>query len=377
MTLTDLFCSAQVILPQSGSILIAGGDNWTGTSTTNTGNNNSNIFDFTDDTLVRGNSMNRARWYASATVLMNGEVYIQGGSGGHDRAEVRQLDGSFRLLSNVNTSSLAPLYPRNFLAPDGRVFGYDTSGNMYFVNPDGSGLMASAGQFSSSYAGWTSSAAMFRPGKILQMGGNSSGAIVIDINGSQPVVSPTQSMSSQRQWVSATILADGRVLATGGSAVDNVLSDVNNSAEIWDPATGRWTVGPSGLRARLYHSSALLLPDASVLVAGGGAPGPLVNLHAEIYYPPYLFDSSGRLPRGQPSLMRRTRCTRVRISRLGSAPRTSARVAMVKTGSVTHSVNMDQRFVELAFSASKWNAVRADAEQGYRPATRLLPVVRH
>ncbi len=30
-----------------------------------------------------------------------------------------------------------------------------------------------------------------------------------------------------------------------------------------------------------------------VLVAGGGAPGPLVNLHAEIYYPPYLYDAAG------------------------------------------------------------------------------------
>ncbi len=42
---------------------------------------------------------------------------------------------------------------------------------------------------------------MFRPGKILQMGGNSNGAIVIDINGATPVVTPTQPMSSQRQWV--------------------------------------------------------------------------------------------------------------------------------------------------------------------------------
>ena len=48
MTLTDIFCSSQVILPQSGEIFIAGGDNWTGTGTTNTGNNNSNIFDYAE-----------------------------------------------------------------------------------------------------------------------------------------------------------------------------------------------------------------------------------------------------------------------------------------------------------------------------------------
>ena len=60
---------------------------------------------------------------------------------------------------------------------------------------------------------------MFAPGRILQFGGNSNGAIVIDINGASPIVTPTQSMSSQRRLVNGTILADGKVLATGGSQV--------------------------------------------------------------------------------------------------------------------------------------------------------------
>ena len=111
-TKTDLFCSSQVILPQSGSIFIAGGDNWTGTGTTNTGNNNSNIFDYTQRSRCsRGNNMNRARWYSSSTALMNGEIYIQGGNGGGDRPEVRQLNGNFRLLSNVNTTPFARHLP--------------------------------------------------------------------------------------------------------------------------------------------------------------------------------------------------------------------------------------------------------------------------
>ena len=44
---------------------------------------------------------------------------------------------------------------------------------------------------------------------------------------------------------------------------------------------------------RLYHSAALLLPDATVLTLGGGANGPQLNLNAEIYYPPYLFNADG------------------------------------------------------------------------------------
>ncbi len=37
-----------------------------------------------------------------------------------------------------------------------------------------------------------------------------------------------------------------------------------------------------------------MLPDASVLVGGGGASleSPVTNLHSEIYYPPYLYNSS-------------------------------------------------------------------------------------
>ena len=196
---TDIFCSSQLVLPQGGSVFVAGGDNWTGTGTTNTGNNNSNLFDYNANTLARGNNMNRARWYSSSTTLLNGEVYIQGGTGGTDRPEIRATNGTFRLLSGANTSAFDFMYPRNFVAPDGRIFGYDSAGRMFYVNTSGTGSITQVGQFASSYTGSDSSAAMFAPGRILQFGGNSNGAIVIDINGASPTVTPTQSMSSQRR----------------------------------------------------------------------------------------------------------------------------------------------------------------------------------
>ncbi len=352
MTLTDIFCSSQVILPQSGEILIAGGDNWTGTGTTNTGNNNSNLFNPIVNTLARSANMNRARWYSSSTVLLDGDVYIQGGSGGADFPEVRQQDGTFRLLTGAATNAYASNFPRNFLAPDGRVFGYDTNGKMYFATTAGNGGLAAAGPMPSANAGWTSSAAMYRPGKILQIGGNSNGAAVIDINGPVPTVTLVQTMSTRRQWVSATVLPDGKVLATGGSEVDNQLTNVNNRAEIWDPATGTWRLGTAGVPARLYHSSALLLPDATVLVGGGGAPGPQVNTNVEIYSPPYLFDDAGE-PAPRPEIVDAPSTAEVGDTiAIQTDSDDVARVTLVKTGSVTHSVNMDQRFVELPFSAT-------------------------
>jgi YVTN family beta-propeller protein len=350
---TDIFCSSQLLLPAGDQVFIAGGDNWTGTATTNTGNNNSNLFTTSSRALTRQNNMNRARWYSSSTTLLNGETYIQGGSGGGDRPEVRQATGTFRLLSSTDTSGLASNFPRNFIAPDGRVFGYDSAGRMFYVNPAGTGSITMAGQFTGTVTGDDATAAMFAPGRILQVGGASAGAIVIDINGGAPVVTTTTSMQRQRKLANATILANGHVVVTGGSAVWNQLTDVSLEAEIWNPTTGTWTVGASHAVPRLYHSVGLLLPDATVLVAGGGAPGPYNNRNGEIYYPPYLFNSNATLAArpvitAAPTVTDPGRTLKLSVSHT----RTIARVTMVKTGSVTHSFNMDQRFVALPFTTS-------------------------
>ncbi|MBL8329748.1 MAG: DUF1929 domain-containing protein [Rubrivivax sp.] len=351
-TQTDIFCSSQVGLPGSNSVFIAGGDNWTGTRTTNTGNNNSNVLNGNSNTLARGSNMNRARWYSSSTVLPSGEVYIQGGSGGTDLPEIRAANGSFRLLTGASTGSLAFDFPRNFVAPDGRVFGFDSSGRMYFVNTTGNGAIQLLSNFNAAFAGGSSSAAMFAPGRILQFGGNSNQAAVIDITGSAPVVNQTNSLLRQRQWGVATLLADGQVLATGGSTVNNQMTGVSYEAEIWNPATGRWTVGASAQKARLYHGNALLLPDATVLVFGGGAPGPQVNTNAEIYYPPYLFKSGGVAAQRPtitqaPTVVDAGRTVKISVS--GTRP--ISRIGFVKNGSSTHSFNMEQRYVSLPFAA--------------------------
>ena len=157
-------------------------------------------------------------------------------------------------------------------------------------------------------------------------------------------------MSSQRRLVNAAVLPDGKVLATGGSQVNNELTGVNNSAEIWDPTTGIWTRGPDGQRPRLYHSMSMLLPDARVLVGGGGAPGPVANMNMEVYLPPYLYDSTGARA-VQPRLT--SAPAQIDIGETFFVEFTDAadisRVTMVKTASVTHSWNMEQRFVELTF----------------------------
>jgi YVTN family beta-propeller protein len=352
----DLFCTSPLLLPGTGTLTMAGGDIWSSATntTTNVGNNNSTLFDPLTNQMSRGPDMHRGRWYATSTMLLDGQIYIQGGSGGgEDRPEVRQLDGSYRLLSNVDTSTFHYYYPRNWLAPNGKVFGYESFGRMYSIDPAGTGTITLLGTLPAPIGGETASAAMFRPGRILQFGGMSNSALVIDINGAAPVVTSTQSMSTQRSWVNATVLADGKVLATGGSQVTNQFVGVNNTAEIWDPQTGQWTVGSAGAVARLYHSTALLLPDASVLISGGGAPGPLVNTNAEIYYPPYFFAANGqRAPR--PTILSAPTSLSIGETFNVEVGNTTAvsRITLLKLGSVTHSLNMDQRFLDLPFTAS-------------------------
>src|SRR5262249_3903301 len=71
----------------------------------------------------------------------------------------------------------------------------------------------------------------------------------------------------------ATLLQNGMVLAHGGSwrsYVNGVFTDngILRSAELFDPATGKWTLAPSAFYERLGHT-ATLLPNGKVLIAGG------------------------------------------------------------------------------------------------------------
>lgn len=79
--------------------------------------------------------------------------------------------------------------------------------------------------------------------------------------------SRTGSMDRPRgSGVSATVLPDGRVLVVGGGA------EVGTSAELYDPTTGTFVVtGPTTV-ARGGFFTATLLPDGRVLIAGGLVP---------------------------------------------------------------------------------------------------------
>ncbi|GAB3754995.1 galactose oxidase-like domain-containing protein [Lysobacter olei] len=353
----DIFCNAQLLLPD-GNIEMWGGDVYDpakGAASLQP-TDDTTLFNPLDNSLVSTGKMFRKRWYATATTLPSGEVYVQGGTGGEDFPEVRSATGTFRLLTGAPTAYLGGLYPRNFVAPDGNIFGtrYEA---MYRVDPHGAGTITRSGRFPGSNLGASSTSVMFRPGRILQVGGGydlemaSPLAHVIDINGATPTVQAVAPPLQRRHWANATMLADGRVFLSGGSVADNdPVNGVGYTSELYDPTTNTWTPGATAQRMRLYHSTALLLPDATVLTLGGGATGPELNLNAEVYYPPYLFNADGT-PAARPIIATATMSTHPSGTVVISTPSPESvrRVTMVKSGSVTHSLDMDQRFLELEF----------------------------
>ncbi|HSK96353.1 MAG TPA: galactose oxidase-like domain-containing protein [Euzebyales bacterium] len=365
-TATNLFCSAQTVLADSGQVLITGGDeNGAPGGRYNDAIDDVNLYDPDSNTLRRlADSMGRARWYPTVTTLPNGEVLVHGGR--DDRAAARPVlvpevysaaDGWRRLTGAVSRQVYGAgrwWYPRSWVAPNGRVF-IVTKGNrgMYLLDTRGAGAMRHVGTYPAPSASNSTPAAMFDVGKVLitRDGGK---AAVIDLNGDTPKVRQTGALHSSRAWSNATVLANGEVLVTGGASRYQQARYATRSAEIWNPGTGKWRRGASAAKARLYHSTALLLPDATVLTAGGGPPGPVVNLNAEIYAPPYLFrrDGSGR------------RADRPGIAAVGdvtwggsfdvdlAGSGAISKVALVRTGSVTHSFDMDQRYMTLGFTQS-------------------------
>jgi hypothetical protein len=120
-----------------------------------------------------------------------------------------------------------------------------------------------------------------------------------------------------------------------------------------NPQTGQWRLDASAQIPRLYHSSALLLPDGSVLVGGGGAPGPVNELNAEIYYPYYLYmnDGSGR-PAPRPTIV--SAPTSLHSGQqftitVGANDKISY-INLIRMGMSTHSYNADQLRIPLAFT---------------------------
>ncbi|OLE05663.1 MAG: hypothetical protein AUI36_42420 [Cyanobacteria bacterium 13_1_40CM_2_61_4] len=373
---TNLFCAGHCHLGD-GRVLVAGGH-----IAGHTGVKDTNLFNATTHQWSLAASMHTARWYPTATTLPDGRILVTAGEIGCAECDA-PIPEVYNPQTNIWTELTAanlplPYYPHMFVLPDGRVLASSTSEHPIITQV----LDVNAQT-------WTvvdpdpvdgGSAAMYLPGKVLKAGTSYhpddpvvpsvATTYVIDMTQPSPRWRQTPSMAFARTYHTLTILPDGEVLVTGGGNTTDAVG-VNGAAlpaEIWSPATETWTVMASMSKPRLYHSTALLMPDARVLVLGGGrfngVNEPTDQLSSQFYSPPYLFGG----PR--PTITSAPATTTYGGTIDIQTPDASriAGVSFIRLGSVTHAIDMDQRLVPLAFTVGSGSlSVQAPANANLAP----------
>jgi|HubBroStandDraft_2_1064218.scaffolds.fasta_scaffold00573_10 hypothetical protein len=345
----DIFCGGHSLLP-NGQVLVTGGD-----STISTGVANASIYDPVGGTWTFLPDMNEGRWYPTNTVLANGDTVITSGEispllGNDPLPQVWQVaSGTWR---NLTTAELdLALYPEMYLLPNGLLFMAGPSPTSRFLNTDGTGAWTTGpnSEYGNRVGG---PSVMYNNGQVMIIGGGgpTATAEIINLNAPVPTWSYTGSMANARRNANATLLPDGTILVTGGTSGAE-FDDYTHAVypdELWNPATGTWSVLASLSVYRGYHSVALLLPNGQVLSGGGqcyGDPGCNPN-SAEIFSPPYLFAGPPPTITSAPATINGGQTFFVGTPDAANI----TQVTWIRLGAVTHTFNMEQRISFLSFS---------------------------
>jgi Concanavalin A-like lectin/glucanases superfamily/Galactose oxidase-like, Early set domain/Bacterial Ig domain/Kelch motif len=351
----NLFCAGQSQLAD-GRILVVGGYD-----TSSLGAANANIFDPVTQTWSALPNMTYRRWYPTSTTLPDGRALVTSGAQSclTCLADVPEIfDPATNRFTTVPTARLAvPYYPFMFVLPSGKVI--DAGANEDAVATSALDLTARTWSTVDANVKDGHSAAMYQPGKILKSGtaadsgtaGNAAATAYV-LDATQPTAAWRQvaSMANRRAFHNTTLLPDGTVLVTGGgTALDGYdISKAVFAAELWSPISETWrTLAPAAI-PRLYHSTALLLPDGRVLMAGSGNDGPAIDqTQAELFSPPYLFKGARPTVTGAPGVIQYGSIFTVTTPDAD----TIASVSLIRPGAVTHGFDEDQRFLSLSFTA--------------------------
>jgi hypothetical protein len=172
-------------------------------------------------------------------------------------------------------------------------------------------------------------------------------------------VKPT---NKKRFLSDSVLLPDRTVLVTNGATIG--ISDDNKETvkeiELYNPESGNWSIIDSLDRDRLYHSSALLLPDGRVVAAGSTGHKWSTNpehyeKEIEIIIPPYLKDNPER-----PNIIDCPLEISYNINFEVKTPDSSdiTHVVLIRNSSTTHNNNMDQRCLVIPISYENNNVLK-------------------
>lgn len=359
---TNLFCSGHTFLPD-GRLLAMGGHidyNFYGAADINFFNDGSTPYWET-----QASAMNAGRWYPSVLSLPNREVLVVSGTiaGSADvnpLPQVWQTDAGGGLRDLSGALLKLKTYPKLFVLPDGRVASVAAEQLTRYLDTAGTGRWSSGPKRPTANRVYAC-AAMYEPGKVLLSGGAPTNsktptatAEVIDFTAGTPAWRVIAPMAFARKHGNTTILPDGSVLVTGGSLATgfNDAAGAVLAAELWDPVSETWRTLASAAVPRIYHSTALLLPDGRVLSTGGGRPkaknGGQNNTNCELFEPPYLFKGPRPAVTAAPAAAGLGDTLQIATPDAAAV----AQVTLLRLGSVTHTFNMNQRFNRLPFTTT-------------------------
>jgi len=366
----NMFCPGVAILA-NGDIMVTGGLSDQQTS----------IYSPATNTWSAGPQMNIGRGYQAMTLLSNGQAFTLGGSWsgglGGKLGEIWSPNGGWRELTGVPAT---PMYTQDaqgvyradnhgwFIATSGgNVLQAGPSQQMNWITTTGAGSITPAGDRGTSADAMNGNAVYYDIDKVITMGGapdyqdsdatNAAYELTLGGTASAPTVTTTQvgSMNYPRAFANSVVLPNGEVVTMGGQTYAVPFSDADSelNPELWNPATGQFTLMAPEAEPRNYHSVAVLLPNGTVFSGGGGLCGSCSTNHldGQIWTPPYLLNANGTL-RVRPSITSAptTAATGATISVTTAQP--VASFSMVRYGESTHSVDNDQRRIPLSIVSS-------------------------
>ena len=381
----DMFCPGMAF-DVNGRMIISGGESADKVS----------IYDSTTDDWISVEEMNIARGYQGSATLANGHVFIIGGSWGPVGIDFGNRSGEtydpetnkWTLLDGCpaepieTTMDWEGAYRADnhvWLMPwvNNSIFHAGPSKDMHWITPTGNGAIQNAGQRGVGRSPikdrMCGVAAMYdaAEGKILSAGGAPSynykdgdghirgekattNAFVITldkVNASVEVQPAGQGMHHPRSFAHAVILPNGETLVVGGQEEPRVFTEHTAKLvpEIYSPTKDVWTPVAAHSTVRAYHSFALLLRDATVLVGGGGLTIQLDVNHfdAQVYIPQYLLTANGDRAK-RPVIMATSDATMRPGGYLTITTDVEvASASLVRYGGATHSLNNDQRRIAL------------------------------
>jgi galactose oxidase len=388
-TKVNLFCSGHAFLAD-GRLLVVGGHLADGD-----GLSQASLYDWKTNTWTATAPMKTPtgeevrRWYPTATTLPNGTVLVLSGSyidrtqpPGKQTIIVDLLqiwnNGVWKTIRKGDGAPLnffaLPLYPRMHVASDGRVFMSGTNDRTLLLKTTQPGEWTEVAFRQSGNRDYCP-AIMYDLDKVVYIGGGNeanthvptANVEIIDLAANPRQWRRTGSLTVPRRQHNATALPDGTVLVTGGTrgggGPNNGFNDLSagqpvHAAESWNPATGQWTELSAEDTARCYHATAVLLPDATVLSAGGGEyrpddindnPPEDSHRNAQVFSPPYLFKGPRpRITSAPPSVQFGEQFA---VAIAQPAP-SIAKVSWLRLASVTHSFDEHQRINFLAFTTN-------------------------